>query len=126
MRCFTATYKNKTFQRGAYLLSTLVPHLKELSKLFQAGCFDFAQVKASVELCVNKLYDAAVKSELKSNCEKFDGEFGELGKLDDLVDSCVSTGIGVLEGCRKISKLIVPMHKRETEVNEPSTTASLC
>ena len=65
MRCFTTTYKNKKFQHGAFLLSTLVPHLTELSKVFQAVCFDFAQVKASVELCTNKLSDAAAKSELK-------------------------------------------------------------
>ena len=31
----------------------------------------------------------------------------------------------VLEGCRKISKLIVLIHKRETGVNEPTTAASL-
>jgi len=65
VRCFTTTYKNKKFQHGAFLLSTLVPHLTELSKVFQAVCFDFAQVKASVELCINKLSDAAAKSELK-------------------------------------------------------------
>jgi len=69
VRCFTATYKNKKFQYGAFLLSTLAPHLTELSKL---GCFDLAQVKASEELCINKLYDAADKSELKANCKKFD------------------------------------------------------
>jgi len=34
------------------LFSTLTPHLAELSRpeAFQAGCFDFAQVKASIEL----------------------------------------------------------------------------
>jgi len=37
-------------------------------------CFDFAQVKASVELCINKLSDAASQSELKANCEKFVSE----------------------------------------------------
>jgi len=51
---------------------TLAPHLTELSKVFQAECFDFAQVKASVELCINKLSDTAAKSELEANCEKFD------------------------------------------------------
>jgi len=50
VRCFTATYKNKRIQHGAFLLSTLVPHLTEMSKVFQAGCFDFAQMKASVKL----------------------------------------------------------------------------
>jgi len=47
-------------------LSTLAPHLTELSKVFQAGCFDIAQMKASIELCISKLSDAAAKSELKA------------------------------------------------------------
>jgi len=101
---------------------TLAPHLTELSKVFQAGCFDFAQVKASVELCINKQYDAAAKSELEDNCEKFDSELGDLGTLDDLADSYVSNG----EGCRTISELIVPTHKRETGVNGSSTSGSFC
>ena len=54
---------------------------------------DLAQVKALVELCINKLSDAAAKSELKANCEKFDSELGELGTPDGLTDSCVSSGI---------------------------------
>jgi len=65
VRCFIATFKNKKFQHGAFLLSTLAPHLTELSKVFQAGYFDFAQVKASVEQCVNNLSDAAAKSDFK-------------------------------------------------------------
>jgi len=103
VRCFTATYKNKKFQHGAFLLSTLVPHLTELSKVFQAECFDFAQGKASVELCINKLYDAAAKSELKANCENFDSELGELGKLDDLADSCVSSGMAFWNGAKRLA-----------------------
>ena len=39
-------------------------------------------MKASVELCINKLSDATAKSELKVNCEKIDSELGELGMLD--------------------------------------------
>ena len=35
---------------------------------------NFAQKKAFVELCINKLSDAAAKFELKTNCEKFDSE----------------------------------------------------
>ena len=70
MHRFTATYGNKNFRHGAFLLSTLPPHLAELSKAFQAGFFNFAQMKASVELCTNKLSDVAAKSELKTNCEK--------------------------------------------------------
>jgi len=38
--------------------------MTELSKVFQAVCFGLAQVKASVELCINELADAAGKSEL--------------------------------------------------------------
>ena len=76
MRCFPATYKNKKNQHDAFLLSTLEPHLTELSIVFEAGCFDFAQVKASVDLCINKLSDAFAKSEFKANCEQFDSELG--------------------------------------------------
>ena len=75
MRCFTTTCKNnKKIRLGAFLLSTLAPHLTELSKAFEAGCFAFPQVKAFVERCINKLSDAAAKSEVKVNCEKFDSE----------------------------------------------------
>jgi len=60
-------------------LSTLPPHLAELlSKVFQAECFNFAQMKASVQLCNNKLSDAADKSELKADCDKLDSGLGEL------------------------------------------------
>jgi len=78
-----------------FILSTLALHLTELSKVFQAEYIDLqgAQVKASVELCINKLYGAAAKSERKANCEKFDRELGELGKLDDLANSYVSSGM---------------------------------
>ena len=103
MRCFTATYKNKKFQHGAFLLSTLVPHLTELSKVFQAVCFDFAQGKPSIELYINKLPDAAVKSELKANCVKFDSEFGELGTPDGLADSCVSSGMAFWKSAERLA-----------------------
>jgi len=63
-------------QHAVFLLLTLAPHPTELSKVFQVGCFNFAQMKVSVELCVNKLSDAAAKSGLKANCEKFDSELG--------------------------------------------------
>jgi len=70
VRCFTATYENKIFQHPAFLLSTLALHLTELSNVFQAGCFNFAQMKASAELCINKLSDAAAKSKPKANFRK--------------------------------------------------------
>jgi len=59
-------------------LSTSVSHLTELSKVIQSVCFDFAQVKASVELCINKLFDAAAKSELKLIAKSFHSELGNL------------------------------------------------
>ena len=62
VRCFTATCENKKCQHGAFLSSTLASPLTELSKVFQAGCFDFARMKSSVELCINKLCDAAADS----------------------------------------------------------------
>jgi len=58
---------------------------------YSSRMFDFAQVKASVELCINKLSDAAAKFELKANCEKFDSELEDLGTLDGLADSRVSS-----------------------------------
>jgi len=126
VRCFTATCENDKFQHGAFLLSTLAFPLTELSKVFQAGYFDFAQMKFSVELCVNKLYDAAAESELEANCGKFDSELGELGTLDDLAESCVSSGMAFWKSAESFSKFSVPIHKRETGVNEPTTAASLC
>ena len=86
------------FQHDAFVLSKLAPHLTELSKVLQAGSFDFAQVKASEELCINKLSDAAAKSELKANCETFDSKLGNLGTLDDLADSCVSSVMAFWKG----------------------------
>jgi len=69
VRYFTPTYENKKIKQAAFLLSTLAPHLKELSKIFKAGCFNFAQIKYSVELRISKLSDAAAKSEIKPKCE---------------------------------------------------------
>jgi len=71
VRCLTVTYENKKIEHGAFLLSRLAPHLTELSNVFQAGYFNFVQIKASVELCFNKLSDAAAKSDLKANRKKF-------------------------------------------------------
>ena len=68
--CFTATCENEKIHYGAFLFLTLLPRLTELSKVFQAGCFNLAQMKASVELCITKLSDAAAKSELKADWER--------------------------------------------------------
>jgi len=46
VRCFTAIYENKKFQRGTFLLSTLALHLTEMSKVFQVECSNLAQMKA--------------------------------------------------------------------------------
>jgi len=83
-------------------------------------------MKSSVELCINKLYDAAAKSEFKAKCEKFDSESRELGTLDGLADSCVSSGMAFSNGAESFSKSTVPIHRRETGVNEPTAAASLC
>jgi len=48
-------------------------------------------MKASVELCINKLSDASAKSELKATCQKFDNELGELRTPDGLANSCMSS-----------------------------------
>jgi len=60
-------------------------------------------VKASVELCINRFSDDAAKSELKTDCEKFDSELGELGTLDGLADSCVSSGMAFGKGAERLS-----------------------
>jgi len=101
--CFTATYKNKKFQFGAFFLLTLAIHLTKLNKVIQAVYFDFAQVKASVELCISKLSDAAAKSELETNCEKFDSELSKLGTLDGLADSCVSSGMAFWKDAERLA-----------------------
>jgi len=54
VRCFAATFENKNCQHGAFRLSTFPLHLTELSKVFQSRCFNFAQLKVSVELCINQ------------------------------------------------------------------------
>ena len=74
MQCalFYCDFSKQNIQHGVFHLSTLAPHLTELRKVFQAGCFNFVQMKACVELCINKLSGAAAKPELKANCEKFD------------------------------------------------------
>jgi len=56
----------------------LLPRLTELSQVIHAGCFNLAQMKASVELRINKLSDAAAKSELKDDWERFESELREL------------------------------------------------
>jgi len=59
------------------LLSTNTKRARDKNKKSSlVGCFNFAQMKASVELCINMLSDVAAKSELKANWEKFDSELG--------------------------------------------------
>jgi len=55
-------------------------------------------MNASVEFCINKLSDAAAKSDLKANCKKFDSELGELRTPVDLADSCVSSVMAFWKG----------------------------
>jgi len=58
-------------------------------------------MKASVKLCINKLSDAAAIFELKSNCEKFHSELGELRTPDGSTDSCVSSGMAFRKGMER-------------------------
>jgi len=60
-------------------------------------------MKASLELCINKLSDAATKSQLKAICEKFDGEFGESRTPGGLADSCVSSVIAFWKGTGRLA-----------------------
>jgi len=117
--------KTKNFNMLLSFLSTLPPHLIELSKVFQAVCFNFALTKAYIELCINKLSDAAGKSELKANCEKFDSELGELRTPDGLADSCVSSVMAICKGTERLVNRSSPYTKWETVVNEPITGESL-
>ena len=80
--------KTKNFNMVLSFLSTLPPHQTELSKIFQVVCFNFAQMKAYIELWINKLSGAAGKSELNANCEKLDSELGEL-RMPDGLPACV-------------------------------------
>ena len=43
------------------------------------------------------------ESILKANCEKFDSGLGELGKLDGLADSCVSSGMAFWKGTERLA-----------------------
>jgi len=74
-----------------------------LNKVIQAGCFNFAQMKASLELCIKNLSDAAAKSKLKTNCEKFHSELGEFKTPDGLADSCVSRGMAFWNGIERLA-----------------------
>jgi len=62
---FYCDLQKQKIQHDAFFLSALALHLTKLSNVDQAGCFDFAQVKASVELRINKLSDAAANPRLK-------------------------------------------------------------
>jgi len=72
-------------------------------------------MKASVELCINKLSDTTAKSELKAGGEKFDSESGELGTLDGLADSCVSNGMAFWKGTERLANWSPPSQKRRQE-----------
>jgi len=87
--------KTKKFNMLLSFCQHLAPHLTELRKAFQTRYFDFAQMKACVELTINKLSDAAAESEIKKdNCEKFDSELWEL----KTPDGCVSSGMAFWKG----------------------------
>ena len=83
-------------------------------------------MKASVELCINKLSGAAAKSDLKAKCKKFGSELGDLRMSDDLADSCVSSVMAFCKGTEWLAIWLSPYTKWEAGVNEPTTAASLC
>jgi len=76
-------------------------------------------VKASVELCINQLFDASAKSEHKAICEKFDSELGALGKLNDLADSGVSSGMAFWKDDERLANWSSPCTKRRQELMNP-------
>ena len=67
MQCalFYCDLQKQKIQHDAFFLSALPLHLTKLNNVDRAGCFDFAQVKASVELCTNKLSDSAANPRKK-------------------------------------------------------------
>ena len=85
-------------------------------------------MKASVELCINKPSDAAAKSELKANCEKYGSEFGELGTPGGLADSfCqVSWRFGRAPKNWQIDHPDTQQGRQELMHQLPETGVSLC
>ena len=81
--------------------------------------FEFAQTKASVELCISKLSDAAAKFELKANFAKVNSELEERGTLDGLADSCVSSGMAFWKGAERLANSSSSYIEMETGVNKP-------
>jgi len=65
-------------------------------------------MKASVELYTNKLSDAAAKSELKADWEKFDSELVELRKQNGFTDSCVSSVMAIWKGTERLENWSFP------------------
>jgi len=118
--------KTKKMQHGASFCQHWHHTWQNWAVFLRGGCFDFPQVKSSVELCISKLSDAAAKSEFKANCEKFDSELEELGTLDVLADSCVSSVMACWKGTEWLANWSSPHTKREAGVNEPTTAASFC
>ena len=65
--CAVLMRLKNTMSTWCFRFVVLAPCLTELSKIFQTVCFDLAQVKTSVELCINKFSDATAKAELIAN-----------------------------------------------------------
>jgi len=58
-------------------------------------------MKTSAELCIHKLSDAAAKSKLKANCEKFDSELGNLQRRMAWLTRCVSSGMAFWKSTKR-------------------------
>jgi len=92
--------KNK-FQHGAYLFVDIATSPDRSEQSFQAGCSNFAQMKISIKLCINKLSDAASKSSFKLIAKSL--WIGELGTPDGLADSCVSSVMAFWNGTERLT-----------------------
>jgi len=57
------------------------------------------------------LSDAAAKVESKANSETFDSELVQLGTLDGLADSCVSSGMAFWKGAERLANWSSPDKK---------------
>ena len=78
---------------------------------FQAGCFSFAQMKTSVELCISKLSDAELNPSFKPIAKVWYWISGTQNAVWFGWLVCVKW-YGVLSGHRKIGKLTIRIHKK--------------
>jgi len=65
-----------------YVLNSVVPHLSALSKLFQTGDLNFAQIKPAIELCKSEIMavieESIVWKRIEQDWQRYREELGEL------------------------------------------------